>query len=334
MKLAHRLRAYVEAFVIMSMLKILPFENIGDYTSFTALNNNKMAETGTANTASSSVSKTNAFLNNPLVNNSSNTTTTGAIDRALGDGCYHIFIDAGSNRGVHGRFLFEPEKYNQSRFIPKFDEIYGPDRPLQNVCVFAFEPNDRHRGPQTATQEAYKKMGWRYHYMPYGVSDEDTQLTFYRNQDYVDGSTHEEWGFATSLLGSKENAITVLINVIDLAVWSEKHIFNRTIPEKNQYNIYPPRVAMKMDIEGLEFKVLYHMDELGTTCKFDNILGERHFNEFPQVFGPYNLSSRGDMRRYGRRMINRMSKEKGCPAFVEFDEEAYLHDGIPYPEPN
>ena len=28
--------------------------------------------------------------------------------KRLGDGCYHVFLDVGSNRGVHGRFFFEP----------------------------------------------------------------------------------------------------------------------------------------------------------------------------------------------------------------------------------
>ena len=34
---------------------------------------------------------------------------TSRNDTSLGNGCYHVFIDAGSNVGVHGRFLFEPE---------------------------------------------------------------------------------------------------------------------------------------------------------------------------------------------------------------------------------
>ena len=31
--------------------------------------------------------------------------------KRLGDGCYHVFLDVGSNRGVHGRFFYEPELY-------------------------------------------------------------------------------------------------------------------------------------------------------------------------------------------------------------------------------
>ena len=34
---------------------------------------------------------------------------------SLGDGCYHVFIDVGSNIGMHARFLFEPDKFPRSK---------------------------------------------------------------------------------------------------------------------------------------------------------------------------------------------------------------------------
>ena len=64
---------------------------------------------------------------------------------ALGNGCYHVFIDAGSNVGVHGRFLFEPTKYPKSVFAKKFNVLFGKHWTCQNICVFAFEPNPKHQ---------------------------------------------------------------------------------------------------------------------------------------------------------------------------------------------
>ena len=32
----------------------------------------------------------------------------------LADGCYHVFLDVGSNIGMHVRFLFEPFLYNKA----------------------------------------------------------------------------------------------------------------------------------------------------------------------------------------------------------------------------
>lgn len=196
--------------------------------------------------------------------------------------------------------------------------------------VFAFEPNNRHSVSQRKTQEAYTKMGWRYHYIPYGVSHHDGQLIFYRNQDRGQGSENEEYGFATTLLGSPEAAVKITVNVLDLSAWLEKHVFNRTIPPRNSYEPPVPIVAMKMDVEGSEYRTLYHMDQQGTACKMDYILGELHLDELPQVFGPHNLTTKGQARKYGK-FMKRTLFRKGCPGFWDFDDEEYLHDGMPYP---
>jgi FkbM family methyltransferase len=260
---------------------------------------------------------------------------------SLADGCYHVFVDAGSNRGVHGRFLFEPEKYNRSLFIKKFDEMFGNNRTKQNICVFAFEPNvQKHNASQMATQEAYHRLGWRYHYIPYGVSDKDGQVTFFRNWDYFNGLRREEWGFGTHLHSTKMNAsdavmnssLVAIVETIDLATWSERHIFNRTIPFKNEYNRHHPVVAMKIDVEGSEYRTIDHMIESGTACKFDYILGELHFTDVPQAFGKHNLTTEHHAERYAKYMKKALAKE-GCPKFLEFDDEKYLHDGQPYPVP-
>ena len=260
---------------------------------------------------------------------------------SLGDGCYHVFVDAGSNRGVHGRFLFEPQKYPKSKFTKKFDEIFGYNRTLQNICVFAFEPNvQRHNSSQTATQNAYQRMGWRYHYIPYGVSDKDGQVTFYRNLDYFNGLVREEWGFGTHLHSGKINAsdasknasLVAIVNTVDLAAWSERHIFNRTVPLKNEFNRHHPVVAMKMDVEGSEYRTIDHMIEVGTACKFDFIMGELHFGDVPQEFGRHRLTTEQEVLEYSKYMKKELEKE-GCPRFLEFDDEEYLHDGQPLPVP-
>ena len=64
-------------------------------------------------------------------------------------GCTKIFLDVGANRATHIRKLFEPEKYNESRYLPIFDEAFGsasfrsmPSR-ATGLCAFGFEPNPR-----------------------------------------------------------------------------------------------------------------------------------------------------------------------------------------------
>jgi hypothetical protein len=157
--------------VFVTVVVVLVFQQIVDLKSF------RVAP------ASCSSEKVDAAVSTTA--DSSDTTSI----TCLTDGCYHVFVDAGSNRGVHGRFLFEPKKYPRSKFATvKFPEVFGPgDRAKQNICVLALEPNPRHAQVQTATSTAYGWMGWKYHFLPYAVSDQEGILTFYRNRDVKGG---------------------------------------------------------------------------------------------------------------------------------------------------
>ena len=54
-------------------------------------------------------------------------------------GCYHVLIDVGSNIGMHARFLFEPEKFPESKSsVPKLNEEFGMKRDNRDFCVFSF----------------------------------------------------------------------------------------------------------------------------------------------------------------------------------------------------
>jgi hypothetical protein len=140
----------------------------------------------------------------------------------LADGCYHVFLDCGSNLGVHGRFLFEPHKYPNSTFVTIFDEHFGAYRTQQNICVFAFEPNPRHTQKQLLTQTKYRTMGWRYHYMPYGVGDMDGNLTFYRNLFTSNGTFNEEHGFSFYIRiprSSRYQSLRTKLSLFQLLTW-------------------------------------------------------------------------------------------------------------------
>ena len=59
----------------------------------------------------------------------------------LADGCRHVFLDVGSNRGVHVRFLFEPALFPHSNYVKKrvfarnFGEQYASD---PAICAFVW----------------------------------------------------------------------------------------------------------------------------------------------------------------------------------------------------
>jgi hypothetical protein len=183
-----------------------------------------------------------------------------------------------------------------------------------------------------ATQQAYQKMGWRYYYLPYGVSDHDGTEVFYRNLDYFNGLVREEWGFGTHLHGAQNNSQLASVTVIDFAKWLEFHVFERSIPLQNEFNRFEPRVALKMDVEGSEYRTLHHMRTTGTACKLDYIFGELHYQDYPQSFAGVTLKNQTDVERYAQQMLKELAKH-GCPRFVEFDDEEYLHDGVIYPVP-
>ena len=81
--------------------------------------------------------------------------------RKLGDGCYHVFLDVGSNIGIHGRFLFEPQKYPDSTSsVATFDREFGSPRDNRLYCVFAFEPNPKFEQRHLDLEKAYRTLLW------------------------------------------------------------------------------------------------------------------------------------------------------------------------------
>jgi hypothetical protein len=42
------------------------------------------------------------------------------------DGCYHVYLDVGSNVGVQVRKLFEPDLYPDAPVLEVFNSVFGP----------------------------------------------------------------------------------------------------------------------------------------------------------------------------------------------------------------
>jgi len=270
--------------------------------------------------------------------------TSAAAQRTpkLADGCYHVFMDVGANIGVHGRFLLEPHKYPKATLAEAFFvDLFGPNRDNRDVCVFAFEPNPAHHGRLGSLSAAYANMGWRYHVVPVGVSDEKGTLNFYRRNDVH----YNEWGFSVAKPPPAESAnITVEIPVVRLAQWIEDHVEGRLLPEtvhgSQQNTKKGPQVLMKLDIESMEFRVFPDLLLSGVFCRdIDVIFGEVHRRTtfFPFYFsGPkesrksfQNIKEAGN---YWSSLLLAATTNPHCRgSFVEADDEIYLMDGEPFP---
>jgi len=247
----------------------------------------------------------------------------------LGDGCYHIFLDMGSNVGVHGRFLLEPDKYKRAgKAHAVFNKHFGPVEKRNNsdFCVFAFEPNSAHKARQLELQQVYGKLGWRYHFEPVALSDVEGNLIFY----HQDNGKMNEWGFSTHAYekevpwAGQEGKTNETVPSIRFAKWMEENIQNRIIPEEpNNKDALPPTVVMKFDIEGSEYEVVFDLLFSGLLCDIvDYTFGELH---------PW--TTRKKLMEEVIKVFNEQ-KDGNCKTkrIDLFDDESYIMDGIPLPD--
>ncbi|GFH48572.1 hypothetical protein CTEN210_05048 [Chaetoceros tenuissimus] len=257
--------------------------------------------------------------------------------KKLGDGCYHVFLDVGANIGVHGRFIYEPEKY--PRIKPKTREIFynhfgnAETRDPRDICVFAFEPNPAHIKRHKDLEKAYKAYGIRYFPVAAGVSDIDGNLTFYHQGDK--DLENNEWGFSTTRF--KDSTSAVNVPVLRLRTWLEEHIDERQIPSRTfggeEALKLKPLVVMKVDIEGSEFKVFPDLIGSGILCKNINyIFGEWH-NHTRGGYSSMIIYNEWDNHLIA--VMNMFVNVDGCKLekFDYHDDECYHLDGMPLPSP-
>ena len=238
------------------------------------------------------------------------TSSSTPTKKKLADGCFHVFLDAGANIGIHGRFLLEPEKYPKAaNAITAFESAFGPtaNRDARDFCVFAFEPNPAHRQRQAELQKAYAAMGWRYHPIEAGLGDvEGDTLTFYHNDP---GKSNSEWGFSVVNRRNNPNLPKEEVPSLHFARWIQKEIIGRKMPEKvygqydNQHthnNGQEGKVALKLDIEGSEFLVAPSLLYTGVMCKaIDLVWGEFHASGHIPSREPLDpITGQGELKKF------------------------------------
>ena len=93
------------------------------------------------------------------------------------DGCLHVFIDLGSNRGLQIRKLYEPDTFPLAPILPLYEKYFGKpeDRNLQEVCSVSFEPNSKHAAHLRAMSEGYSSCGIKMLVYQAGVGHRNTR---------------------------------------------------------------------------------------------------------------------------------------------------------------
>lgn len=234
----------------------------------------------------------------------------------LFDGCAHVFIDVGSNRGTHIRKLFEPEKYPDASYLALFDEGFGSPRSAPSsasgICAFGFEANPRWTSTLKNIQTSYLAKGWRVEwFVPAAVSNTTGNVSLWLN----DGGNASDWG--ASVKGHTPEAKPVMVPAVDLAYFMQ--VLNK--------HAAPGYRLMKMDIEGTEYMILPQFLEKKILCKrwLDKLTIEWHPRLLEQ--------GEAEVGSILREQVNSSAKCGGLPATkVEtLDDESYRDDGMALP---
>lgn len=276
----------------------------------------------------------------------------------LGDDCLLVYLDVGSNIGVHNRFLFQPNLYPYANnIIKEFDQTFGIGRDNRDICAFGFEPNPAHKVRHQQLEIAYQKMGWRYKYIQAGVGDHDGNLTFWHENSQADNN-HNEWGFR--MYQQNENSTSVTVPLINLPQWIQHHIVERQLPKQiygnyssvsttqQQQTIQEGKVMMKMDIEGSEYLLLPWLLMSGVFCRgIDFMFGEFHawmahgikrdMIKHPEQQGYLDLNEKSALewdQILMQQVLKSILPENCKGTWLYLDSEAYVHDGKPFPKPN
>ena len=270
-------------------------------------------------------------------------TTSTTQEERLADGCFHVFLDVGANIGVHGRFLFEANKYPDAVVAQGFFQSQlGPPvvRDNRDLCVFAFEPNPNHHARLDKVSQAYQAMGWRYHVVKAGVSDQAQQIHFYPRND----KHFSEWGFSAIKVEQGMNGLAdsgpVTVPVIALAQWIQQHVQGRQLPDVvygnyNTTTTKQPKVLIKMDIEGMEYRVIPDLLVSGVFCNaIDAIFGEVHNQFFPQTLANGKVLQQAQGLQYWQHVMLAWQVNPHCRGqWIPGDDEHYLLDGMELPTP-
>jgi FkbM family methyltransferase len=262
----------------------------------------------------------------------------------LGDGCYHVFLDVGSNIGIHGRFLYEPDLYPDSTSsVAQFALEFGYPRDNSLFCVFAFEPNPKFSKRHRDLERAYDAMGWRYKFIMAGASNADGNLTFFHSH-LVDSEMENGFSALTSKTLYGTDATSRTVRIVRLASWIRNEIEDRVIPAQYSNEVSKPKVVMKLDIEGLEFKVIPDLLTTGVLCKnIDLMMGEFHYAPGNHNYYPINLTSdgrhilhnRNEGKSLSEQMLRLLDISEHCMTNIRLnDDESYPTDPHDLPSLN
>jgi len=202
------------------------------------------------------------------------------------DGCLHVFIDLGSNRGLQIRKLYEPHTFPLAPIQPLYQRFFGPpeDRNLQEICSVSVEPNSKHAAHLKKLSEAYATCGIKVLVYEAGVGHKDMKLRFAPFNSLLghevghDGSArliHDDESVEDfTETHFHDNVEVEEVEVMRFARFITDVVAKRKLPISAE--VVTPRVVIKADIEGAELKIIPDMLITGALDNVDNLHMEWH----------------------------------------------------------
>lgn len=246
------------------------------------------------------------------------------------DGCYHVFLDVGSNIGNTVRKIYEPHLFINATFLPIFDKYFGDENSRQSVCAIGFEPNPKHTKCLKDLENSYEKCGWKTKFHTNTAAAHSYGLaTFYSDRD----EKNYEWG--ASIVKSKKAIKPIgTAKTMRLSDYVLHKVITRKLPNPLSAEVLEqkPNVVMKIDIEGSELEVLTDLLVTGSLQHIDFTSVEYHPFSFTRV----------DVRRdYIQGLekaldtITYLSQRLRLNSVINvktFEDESYGNVTYPYPE--
>ena len=206
------------------------------------------------------------------------------------DGCYHVYLDVGSNIGVQIRKLYEPEKYPDAYVHSLFNSHFGSIEDRRNaslengriVCAVGFEPNSHHTKYLKKVESTYNKCGWRVKFLTEtAASDHSGTTRFFTDESYQ----NLEWGggilppdvnnIAVTNVSDKSKQKFMDVTLVRLSDFYKNIVRTRKLPVLPS-DMYPPKILMKMDIEGSEVDVMPDLIFSGALQYVNTVMVEWH----------------------------------------------------------
>lgn len=191
-----------------------------------------------------------------------------------GDGCWNVYLDVGSNIGVQVRKLFEPRVYRRARAQRVYSQFFGTTEQMrrEHTCAFGVEANPRHAARLQRLQSRYNELGWRTQFLTSTAAGTNgsATTTFWLDNSGDPLAEGTEWWASTlqhaMQRGNGTKWQAAIVQTVDLAQWLGC-ILNRKLPPPPfpvNAGLKPPRVVMKLDIEGgalccLHMKRTHHL---------------------------------------------------------------------------